>query len=533
VDEVARLMRGLDRPKPLRVEARVRIRSALVNNALVNKALGDDVLGDNGLGDEVAVMVAGVDAPSPLPSGTRARVLSRLAAERRTPQARCRRRASSMPRWLAAAAAVVLAGALTTVVARNGGSHSRVSIARPHPLTPGAPPAEGGVGAEGVAAGGGIGGPASGTAGSGAAAGPAAVPPAFGASGAGGGASSGAPGAGPPPPFAYPGAPPATSSEGRASNGPQAGAAPAGSLTVDVVGGDKQEEAGFRAYLDLLDRSGGVRGHQLIQATGARNAIATANLSGEGLTTPPPAAPLLETLAVSESELRGSVFDLASAPVHQARLAVAAVFPSSAPGKVAAVYRASTGVLATEVPDALAAALRERGVVPVVTTYVPGAQSFVRADAAFLSLNGPDASSWFADARQAGYQPPLGTTGLYSAAEPAAARSAPDGTQALAPYLLQDDDETRALAQGIGGSPGMAAVHGWVTAKVLAVAIWRSGATNGPALTAALRALQGYADGFAPPLAWRPNSTSRMPDAVLYTVQNGSLVPHGGFQTDT
>ena len=78
----------------------------------------------------------------------------------------------------------------------------------------------------------------------------------------------------------------------------------------------------------------------------------------------------------------------------------------------------------------------------------------------------------------------------------------------------------------------MAAVHGWVTAKALAVALWRSGATTPSAARAALAGLTGYGDGFAPPLAYRPGTTSRTPDGVLFTVHAGAFTTDHEFQRD-
>jgi hypothetical protein len=44
--------------------------------------------------------------------------------------------------------------------------------------------------------------------------------------------------------------------------------------------------------------------------------------------------------------------------------------------------------------------------------------------------------------------------------------------------------------------------------------------------------LSGYDDGFAPPLAYRPQTHSRTPDAVLFTVQHGGLAQSGDFRRD-
>ena len=75
-------------------------------------------------------------------------------------------------------------------------------------------------------------------------------------------------------------------------------------------------------------------------------------------------------------------------------------------------------------------------------------------------------------------------------------------------------------------------MHGWVTAKALAVALWQSGATTPDGVRDALTHLVGYDDGFAPPLALRSGTTSRTPDAVLMIATDGTLVAAGGFRQD-
>jgi hypothetical protein len=116
--------------------------------------------------------------------------------------------------------------------------------------------------------------------------------------------------------------------------------------------------------------------------------------------------------------------------------------------------------------------------------------------------------------------------------EPSVAAVMPDGTRAVGPYELPDDGERASLAAAIGTQPGMGAVHGWVTAKVLAVALWRSNATSAAAATEALAHMGGFDDGFAPPLAFRPGTTSRVPDGILFTAHGHSLQSSGTFLRD-
>jgi hypothetical protein len=78
----------------------------------------------------------------------------------------------------------------------------------------------------------------------------------------------------------------------------------------------------------------------------------------------------------------------------------------------------------------------------------------------------------------------------------------------------------------------MAEIHGWVTAKLLATALWQQSAPTAAATTAALQQLVGYNDGFNPPIAWRKGATSRTPDGVLFTVHARAFTTTHVFETD-
>lgn len=503
MDDIDELMAGLDRPVALPPAVRARLAGA------VSAATG----GDDPL--------AGADRARPLPAATRDRLTAALEAsvvDRRRAGARIR---PTGTRWLAVAAAVVLlAGAAGIVSLASKGRRQRgTEVASAPSRGSGALSTGSGAAAGGVAAPGG----------SAAAAGPAGTLGASdatsggmaGAGAAGSAAGAGPAAAGPPPPFAF--ATPAGPASA-APAAPTARAAPwANPLVVRVAGGDASERRGFDAYLSLLNAGGGINGHPL--EAGAAGAVATVNLSDAPLATPP-AGPALETLAVPERILRVPVYDLASAPVHQAALAVAVMFPKPAPGAVAVVVRGSGGIWGGDVADAYVAALRQRLVTPLVVPYTPGrAFSAPPAAAAFLSLDTAGARSWLS----AGYRPSGGIAGIFSLAEPSLLPLLPAGTVAVAPYALPGGAEQAALAQAIGGPPGMAAIHGWVSAKVLAVALWRSGATTPSGVAAALGALGGYRDGWAPPLAYRPGTTSRTPDGTVLRVAAGAFTGDGSF----
>jgi hypothetical protein len=88
------------------------------------------------------------------------------------------------------------------------------------------------------------------------------------------------------------------------------------------------------------------------------------------------------------------------------------------------------------------------------------------------------------------------------------------------------------MSSGTGRAPGDAVTHGWVTAKALAVAVWQTGATTAEGVIAALRGLQGFDDGFAPPYQTRAGGNARVPDGLQYRVASGQFVQVGGFLTD-
>jgi hypothetical protein len=485
--DIERLMSLVDAPVRLPSD----LRAALVD------ALGGEPL------------LAGIDAPRPLPGHLRARLASALTAR------------SPRHQWLAVAAAIVLVAGGVTAISRIGTgtparSSSGIAAAAPRsgPTTsavagPTSQATSGAVGAVPALP---------------SASGSAAVP--FDA----GGATASAAGAGPPPPFGDSiTSPPLAAMPAGPSAQATATPAPA-PLLVAVVGGNAAEQSGFDAYLSLLNQNGGINGHP-VRAVAAPHAGAVATVNLSDAPTAKTSGPVLETLAVPDGILRGSTFDVASAPVHQAVVAVNAMFPNASPGTVAVIYRGTSGVWATDVPNAMAAALRQRSVTPIVMPYSAGAHLGTSpAKTAFLSLDSADVRAWFGDADRANYHPRVAA--IESAAEPSIAKVMPDGTRVVAPYDIPSSGEHASLASGIGAAPGIAAEHGWVTAKVLAVALWRSGAVTAAAANAALAQMSGYNDGFSPPLSFRPGTNSRLPDGTVLTVQNHTLVTSGVWARD-
>ncbi|HEY3238494.1 MAG TPA: hypothetical protein VGL92_02935, partial [Acidimicrobiia bacterium] len=252
---------------------------------------------------------------------------------------------------------------------------------------------------------------------------------------------------GPPPPFASPSSPAASDQAPAATAAPtapgtQGGASPPAAprsstppasgpaLRVGFVGGDAAQEAGFNAYVALLNREGGVRGRPLEAVRvgpGATDSstLATVNLSPRPLATPGGApgwagGALLETLTATEDLLPagGRVFSFASVPERQAHLAVDAVFPDAAPGARAVVYVATDGPYAGKVADAFRQVLAGKGVQVTTRVYDPASPPALlpaaTEDAAFVSLDPPAAAAFARQARESSYRPARGIAGVAS-----------------------------------------------------------------------------------------------------------------------
>ena len=538
MDELERDLAGLGEPRPLPPALRQRLERALAEHASAPPARATAQAAENPL--------AGIDAPRPLPSALEEGLVASLAGEAAPLPRRVRHRVRAalshgspgrrpVAVALAAAAAVIVLAATVGTLVRTGGQAG--------PAHRSLAAGSGGAGAAPLA---GVGGGAAGSSGEPAAAQGAPAAPGDNtraqAAARAAGPVAGAPGASAalaaptgqtaPPPFAF-------DPDATGTPVPQTGQP----VSIGVAGGDPAEEAGFRAYVQRLNAAGGAGGHTFALVAvspggpAAKTAV-TVNLSGAPLAGPagPPAwagGPLLEGLAAPESATRGDVFDLASPPERQAHLLAGAVFPEAAPGATAVVYQASSGVLGTDVPAAFDAVLRARGVTPVHVVYhARDPVSPVHADAVLLSLDTSTSSDWLDRARSAGVAAPRGIAGLYPLLDASLLPRLPSGTRVESPYLQASGAEAAAMQQGSRLPPGDAVTHGWVTAKALAVAVWRSGAVDATAMRAALSGLIGYADGFAPPYQTRPGDNARQPEGVLFTVRDGAFAVTGAFRAD-
>jgi hypothetical protein len=362
------------------------------------------------------------------------------------------------------------------------------------------------------------------------------------------GAGSDAEDPGPAPPYAQSGssssdeAPaaayaPGPNSSGRSQNPSDSSRPP---LRIGVVGGDPAQEAGFRAYVELLNRAGGVRRRaiELVPIGPGKTVavLATVNLSYRPISAggPPPwaAGPVLETLTATEPLLTGRVFGFASAPERQGHLVADAVFPEPAKGASAVIYRAPDGPLADAVPRAIERVLSERGVKVSIEPYDPAKPTLLRpADAVFLSLEPEAARSFLRQAKDTDYAPKRGLAGVYSLFEPSLLSKLPEGARVVSPYVVPPGNEAEAI-HSAGKGTGVGVLHGWATAKSLAVALWRSGAQTPDQVTAALEGLAGYDSGLAPPYEVRSGSRSRTPEGALHEVRSGAFSRTGDFRRD-
>lgn len=304
-------------------------------------------------------------------------------------------------------------------------------------------------------------------------------------------------------------------------------------LRIGVIPGDSAREAGFRAYIDLLNKEGGAGGHHLhVVPALSPGTVATANLSTtpvadsagapEGMPTP-----LIEGVLPFEDAVRGDVFSPAGAPEQQAHLAVAAAGVPA--GGTAVVYTGGPEPFAGRVPGAFDEALRAGGVNVV---HVPwegnGAPPSAAADAAFLSLPDDLTRSWLEAARVAGYGPPKGIWGIRSIAGRPLGPPMSDGTQAVAPYGFPPPKELAELETRVGEPASARMVNGWLTAKWLAVAVWRGG-TDSTRLAERLRSSSIDSGGFVARYELRREANVRTPEAVVPKPASDRLTSEGSF----
>jgi hypothetical protein len=194
---------------------------------------------------------------------------------------------------------------------------------------------------------------------------------------------------------------------------------------------------------------------------------------------------VLETAFVRAADLAGHALSV-SVPVEvQARIAVAGAYPKAASGR--AVVLVSDGEPWVSAAAAFESALRAKGVHPRRVAYAPGVAA--GAPAIFLALSPSDARAYL------GAHPAVPSRGIHAIASAADDGLAQPGVTVVSPFAPPGGAEEAQLRAALpDGRLSAEAIHGWVTAEVVAELLRRSG---GAAPTAAdLAALDGWSPGW-------------------------------------
>ncbi|MBW3537489.1 MAG: hypothetical protein KY395_06950, partial [Actinobacteria bacterium] len=230
-------------------------------------------------------------------------------------------------------------------------------------------------------------------------------------------------GAGPPPPFSEgpvggpvgapsplrEAAPSSDAGKSDASSGRPAASAEAARAPVRVglSGPDNQVATGFRSYMNALNAQGGVGGYRRVETVNpsTRGSMATVNTSLAGPLDPRSSGPRLEGPAAPEGLLRSDTFSFASAPERLSHLLADALYPEARPGAAVVIFTGS-GVFDEVVPNAVASALREKGIVANrVTTRSGRPAQWPQAEVAVLSMTAEEVGNWLTAASAEGYRP--------------------------------------------------------------------------------------------------------------------------------
>lgn len=494
---------GIDAPRPLPEEVRLRLESEMAGGA-------------------VAVLPEGLDRPRPIPAATRARIESAVLAYVRSMRPRpapvdrpTRWYESTRSRqWMpVAAAAVLLVVAVAGALAMNPSNDQRLGSEDLLKGTGGSGGTR--LGETTTTVNPGFVGPA----------------PPFSDAGATADALAAAPPTAAPDFDAADGGPEAATGAGR-SSGAQAAGAP---IRVGLSGPDNAVAAGFRAYMNTVNAQGGIGGSRRVETANPSSSglVATVSTSLAGPLDPRSPRPRIEGPAAEESRLRGDTFSFASAPERLGHLLADALYPQPKAGATVAIFT-GTGVYDEIVPAALESALREKGVVVGrVATRSGRPTSWPAAEVAVLSMHAEDARNWLSAAEAEGYRPSRFISGFWGLLDPSVIKDLPEGSVVITSYATPRKDEADAMNAAAGGPPSFGFVHGWATAKALALALWQSGATTPEQLTHALAAFpDDDLGGLIAPYAVRGGTNSRTPEGLVLQLQRGVFVPQGGFRAD-
>ena len=537
-------LEGVDAPRKMPADLRSRIERELLAAAPLPHQARARIA--TSLTDQTKALFDGIDGPRPLPDRTRRRLERSLAKPVPVPEPRW----LSSRRWLAIAAVVTLVLASVSAITNRPGS-PRGQVGSTAMDASGTDDGLVSEGLMGSGSGAGVGDPGFAPSESATAGGVQAATPqsGYGPIGPTGGSAAYSRRANGPPPFAL------SDEEGLATfsdmapgaSMPDDGGSPDPGPTttttappppppfrISVATGDATGVAGFNAYVELLNRYGGAGGRRFVIVKDGDPADVKVNLSGTASTAAAGTAQAItiDSLLAPDRILRGNTFGFAGAVDRQAHLIADAVYPAAA-GGTAVIYREQAGVLHDEVPAALEAVLRQRGLTTVVVDVRPN-EAVVpvpTADSVFLSVTAANAKR-VVDAYPSNSRPPRGFNGIGTLAESGAVPGLPVGTRFISPYAFPDSKEAKRVQELTKLPPGARLYHGWIVAKTLAVAVWRFQPHTTDQLRGSLDRMNGYANGFAPAYTYRHGTHSVRPEGVLFEVDEAGATQKGDFLTD-
>jgi hypothetical protein len=219
---------------------------------------------------------------------------------------------------------------------------------------------------------------------------------------------------------------------------------------------------------------------------------------------------VFETTFVRVADLTDGAVSVGLPVEEQARLAVAKAYPEEGSGR--AVVVVSAGEPWASAGRAFESALRRRGVEPRRVRYTSGAPR--GAPAVFLALSPADARTYL------GAHPTAPSRGIHAIASAYDDWLAQAGLTVVSPFAPPGGaEEARLRAVVPGGRLTAEAVHGWVTAKVVDELLRRTG--GAPPTAADLAALDGWSPGWGVVVG--------RPGAYRLGVEGGRFLTAGRF----
>jgi hypothetical protein len=296
---------------------------------------------------------------------------------------------------------------------------------------------------------------------------------------------------------------------------------------------DADIKAGFDGYLATVNASGGIDGRQLttlpeVDNTPNKGGVAIVELGTLHYEFPDQDDRVLfDTAWYPSGSETGLHLSLASPLDRQVQIAVATAYPNPKQGTRVAVYATMVSDWYRDMRLVYEDELQKRGITAIEVPFDPRTPTYVpNVDAAFLVMPPNEVEAWINDAP--GRLPNgVWTTG-FGYDDRLAPKAETVGMRVLSPYEPLSGAEADAARRA---APSHAlnerVIHGWVTAKAL-VHLLRTngGATLGATDVARLR---GWDSGWAPPFAIRGDGNDRTPEAILLRPKDGRFVAEGSF----